>query len=143
MAEKEEAAAAEEQVQAERSEANRKPARPYIAAAIVIVIAGVTGLSIGKAAKSDDLDPASARQQAMATARKATTPEARSISAQAGYREGRAVGTRRGRKSGKATGQADGQIQSQVKAVIQAQQATSAAQSALAEISEPPPAPSP
>jgi flagellar biosynthesis/type III secretory pathway protein FliH len=123
--------------------ASRRTRRPVIAVALVIVIAAIAGLSIGKAAQPDELDPTEVRQSALTNAQEATITEVGRESAKKGYREGRTLGAQQGRKSGKGAGQADGQIQAQLEAVSEAEAAAAAAQSALAEVSAPPPAPRP
>lgn len=120
--------------------ANRRPSRPAIAVTLVVLIAAIAGLSIGKAAQPDELDPTEVRQSALAYAEGTTITEVSRESAKKGYREGRRLGAQQGRKSGKGAGQADGQIQAQLEAVSEAEAAAAAAQSALAEISAPPPA---
>jgi flagellar biosynthesis/type III secretory pathway protein FliH len=132
---------AEDEPGEERTEADSRPARPIIAAAITILIAAIAGLSIGKAAQPEKLDPAEARQQSLTNTREATITEVSREAAIKGYREGRKLGARQGKKSGKGAGQADGQIQAQLEAVSEAEAAAAAAQSALAEISAPPPTP--
>jgi hypothetical protein len=134
---------AEEEPEHEQIEADRRPARPIITVAVTILIAAIAGLSIGKAAQPEELDPAEARQQALTNAREATITEVSREAAIKGHREGRRLGARQGKKSGKGAGQADGQIQAQLEAVSEAEAAAAAAQSALAEISAPPPAPRP
>jgi flagellar biosynthesis/type III secretory pathway protein FliH len=134
---------AEEEAKPGQGEADPRPVRPIITVAVTILIAGVAGLSIGKAAQPDELDPAEAQQQALISAREATTTEVSRETARKGFQEGRKLGARQGRKSGKAAGQADGQIQAQLEAVSEAEAAAAAAQAALAEISSPPPAPRP
>ena len=125
---------------------SRPPARrigPTVTVALSILVAAVAGLSIGTAAQEDDADPATTRQRALADSREATVAEVRRETARTGFTQGRKLGTVQGRRSGEAAGRADGRIQAQASLTRAAQPAAEAAQSALAEISDPPPSPGP
>jgi hypothetical protein len=113
--------------------------RPIAAVATCLLVAAVAGLSIGIAAKPDDSGSASARQEAAIRSSEATADEVRRATALDGYRNGGRLGTNQGRKSGERAGDADGQIQARIVILRDIQEATSSAQSALAEISAPPP----
>jgi flagellar biosynthesis/type III secretory pathway protein FliH len=113
--------------------------RPIAAVVACLLVAAVAGLSIGIAAKPDDSGSASARQEAAIRSSEATAEEVRRATARDGYRKGRRLGTTQGRRSGERAGDADGQIQARIVILRDTQEATSSAQSALAEISAPPP----
>lgn len=113
--------------------------RPIAAVATCLLVAAVAGLSIGIAAKPDDSGSASARQEAAIRSSEATADEVRRATARDGYKSGRRLGAIQGRKSGERAGDADGQIQARIVILRDTQEATSSAQSALAEISAPPP----
>jgi hypothetical protein len=122
------------------AEPDRSAGRRSIAAvAACLLVAAVAGLSIGTAAKPEDSGSASARQGAAIRTSEATAEEVRRATALDGYRNGRRLGTTQGRKSGERAGEADGQIQARIVILRDTQEATSSAQSAVAEISAPPP----
>lgn len=114
---------------------------PAAAVAVSILVALIAGLSIGKAARPEPVDPTVTRQQALAESGEATLIEVRRASARQGFRDGRKLGLLQGRKSGVQAGRADGRIRSQISRIRTAESAAERAESALAEISEPPPAP--
>ena len=116
---------------------------PAVAVVLSILVAAITGFSIGTAAQEDEVDPATTLQRALANAREATAAEVQRDAARAGFTQGRKLGTVQGRRSGEAAGRADGKIQAQASITRRAQSAAEAAESALAEISEPPPNPRP
>ena len=121
----------------------RRRASPALTVSVAILVAAIAGLSIGLASQPDEADPITVEQQALTQAEEATIDGVRQDTANAGFTQGRKLGTVQGRRSGKAAGRADGRIQAQASLTRRAQSAAEAAQSALAEISEPPPTPTP
>jgi hypothetical protein len=114
---------------------------PAAAVAVSILVAVIAGLSIGNAAQPDAIDPTAARQQALADSGEATLIEVRQETSRQGYRDGRKLGIRQGQASGEGAGRADGRIGAQIVKIRAAQSAADRAESALAEISDPPPTP--
>ena len=121
--------------------ARRLHVSPTAAVAVSVLIAVIAGLGIGNAAKPEPVDPAETRQQALADSGEETLIEVRREIARQGFRDGRKLGLAQGRESGRRAGRVDGRIRVQISKIRTAQAAADRAESALAEISEPPPTP--